>query len=390
MRRNIVLPAVVALLVVFAAAAGFLSSRVTSGPGGGSVLEMTERWLREDARSNVEVYAGAVPPALDQLLNSGVTNPADRVSLPIHPQAKLLGSSYMHQPDGTDLVWMMYDVDGDIGTVAQTIAGQLDTSPWQVTAGLGEDTTRVVRFQNSRIADLEGSAIVRLNPNADGYRLTVARSGQDTTLDVKLTALTPSIGARIQPDLTVGRVDPGSGRAAGLLTGDRIVRVNDTGVKNPQELAAALQAVANAGSPRAAVTYIVALGAQEDAGSVPRAFVPPQKPLALPQTFPGVQAWQGLTVLRYAWGAEQGGKAYQASMVSRDSASAVAGRVRDGLKAAGWQITGDAPRGFATELQVASSAAGLSGQVSIDQFAEDSAYIQVVVQLQSGQASGRP
>ncbi|MSQ30265.1 MAG: hypothetical protein EXR68_07260, partial [Dehalococcoidia bacterium] len=149
---------------------------------------MTERWFREDARSNVEVYADAVPPALDQLLNSGVTNPADRVSLPIHLQAKLLGSSYMHQADGTDLVWMMYDVDGDIRIVAQAVAGQIDASPWQVTAGLGEEITRVLRFQNSRIADLDGSAIVRLNPNADGYLLTVTRSGKGTTLDVKLTA----------------------------------------------------------------------------------------------------------------------------------------------------------------------------------------------------------
>lgn len=397
MRRNTVLLAAAALLVVLAVGvAGVVAMRYAGGSlarGGGSgraALTMAERWLREDATSGVEIYPGILPPVLDQILNSGATNPADRMVLPIHPKATLLGSSYIHQADGTDLVWVMYDVEGDIGAVAQVVSDQLNQSPWQVMAGVGEDTARVVRFQSSRISDLEGSAIVRLNPNADRYRLTVSRGGKDTTFDVTLTALAPSIGAGIQADLTVTRLDPGPAQAAGLKKGDKIVRVNDTAVKTPQELGAALQAAVNTGAPRAALTYIVAVRAQEDQATATRAFVPPQKPLALPQAFPAPQAWQGLTVLRYAWGQQQGGKAYQASMVSKDTAAVVANRVRDGLKAAGWQITGDTPVGFATQLQITNSTAGLSGQVSIDQYPEDSAYIQVVVQIQSGQGSGRP
>ena len=392
MRRRIILAAVAAALaVVVIAAAGFLASRTLGGRGGdGAALLMAERWLRDDAASGVEVFPGAVAPVLDRLLNGSVTNPAERISLPVHPNARLLGSSHIHQADGTDLVWLMYDVDGDIATVAQAVAEQLNQSPWQVSAGLGEDTSRVVRFQNSRLAGIDGTAIVRLNPNASSYRVTVSREGKDATLTVKLTALTPSLGVAVAANLVVGRVDPGPAQEAGMKQADRILRVNDTAVTNPQQLAAALQAVASAGPPRSALTYIVAAGPQGDPAQAQRAFVAPQQPIVLPQTFPARQAWQGLTVLRYAWGEQQGGRAFQASLVSKDSAAVVAGRVRNGLRAEGWQITGDTPNGFATHLQIANASSGLTGQVSIDEYAEDSAYLQVVVQIQSGQAAGRP
>ncbi|MSQ31533.1 MAG: hypothetical protein EXR64_05900 [Dehalococcoidia bacterium] len=391
MRRNMVLAAVAAALVVVAvAAAGFATLRARGDWGGdGAALIMVERWLRDDATSGVEVFPGVVAPVLDQLLNGSVTKPAERITLPVHPNARLLGSSYIHQGDGTDLVWVMYDVDGDIAAVAQVVAEQLNRSPWQVSAGLGQDTSRVLRFRNSRLTDIDGTAIVRLNPNAARYRVTVSRGGTDTTLTVKLTALAPSLGVGIDGSLAVGRVDPGPAQEAGVKQGDRIVRVNDTTVTNPQQLAAALQAVANAGSPRSALTYIVAASAPGDPAAG-RAFVPPQQPIVLPQTFPARQAWQGLTVLRYAWGEQPGGGAFQASLVSKDSAAVVAARVRDGLRAEGWQITGETPNGFATQLQIANASSGLSGQVSIDQYAEDSAYLQVVVQIQSGQATGRP
>ena len=68
-------------------------------------------------------------------------------------------------------------------------------------------------------------------------------------------------------------------------------------------------------------------------------------------------------MVRYAFGQQQGGRAYRASLVSKDSAAAVAGKVRDGLKAAGWQITQDQPQGFATQLQIAHTGQGLVGQV---------------------------
>jgi len=117
---------------------------------------------------------------------------------------------------------------------------------------------------------------------------------------------------------------------------------------------------------------------------------PPRTPIPLPQEFPAQQAWQGLTVVRYAFGQQEGGKVYRASLVSKDAAAAVANRMRDGLKAAGWQITADRPQGFATQLQIANAGQGLAGQVVVDQLPQDSAYIQVVVQIQSGQATGRP
>ena len=392
MRRSTVFPAIAVFLVVFAvAAAGFATSRLQGGgSGGGAVTKMAERWLRDDGATGVEINPGVVTPVLDHLLNAGATSPADRMSLPVHPQAKLLGSSHLKQPAGGDLVWVMYDVEGDVAAVTEAIIAQLDASPWQVMAQIAQATERVIQFQNTRLADFEGSAIVRLYPNAADYRLTVQRDGAQTTLTVKLTALAPSIGAGTQPDLTVTRVDAGPAQQAGLRQGDRMVRVNDTAVGNPAELAKALQAVAHSGTPRSSLMYVVQMRAPEEALGAPGAFTPPLTPLALPQGFPAQQAWQGLTVVRYAFGQQQGGNAYRASLVSKDSTGAVATRVRDGLQAAGWAITADQPQGFATQLQIAHQGQGLIGQVGIDQFAEDPAYIEVLVQIQSGQAAGRP
>lgn len=393
MRRSTVFPALAVFIAVFAvAAAAFVATRISGAAsgGGGAATRMAERWLRDDPTTGVEIFPGVVPPVLDQLLNQGVTNASERMALPVVPNARLLGSSHLKQPGGGDLVWVMYDVDGEVAAITQAVAERMNQTPWQVTAQIAQETEQVVQFQNTRIADLNGSVIVRLEPNADTYRLTVARGGGERTMDVKLTALAPSVGVGVQGDLTVTRVDPGPAQTAGLQAGDRIVRVEDTAVKSPSELASAMQAVAHAGTPRASVMYVVQVQAPQDAAGAPTAFAPPRTPLPLPQEFPAQQAWQGLTVVRYAFGQQEGGKVYRASLVSKDGAAAVADRVRDGLKAAGWQITADQPQGFATQLQIANAGQDLAGQVVVDQFAEDPAYIEVVVQIQSGQAAGRP
>lgn len=393
MRRSTVFPALAVFIVVFAvAAAAFVATRISGAAtgGGGAATKMAERWLRDDPTTGVEIFSGVVPSVLDQLLNQGVTNASERMSLPIVPNARLVGSSHLKQPGGGDLVWVMYDVDGDVSAVTKAVAERMNQTPWQVTAQIAQETEQVVQFQNTRLAELDGSVVIRLEPNADTYRLTVSRGGSESTMNVRLTALAPSIGAGVQGDLTVTRVDPGPAQTAGVQKGDRIVRVEDTAVKSPAELAAALQAVAHSGTPRASVMYVVQVQAPQDAAGAPVAFAPPKTPLPLPQEFPAPQAWQGLTVVRYAFGQQEGGKVYRASLVSKDPAATVANRVRDGLKAAGWQITADHPQGFATQMQIANAGQGLAGQVVIDQFAQDPAYIEVVVQIQSGQAAGRP
>ena len=152
-----------------------------------------------------------------------------------------------------------------------------------------------------------------------------------------------------------------------------------------------ISATTTTGATKASLTYIVATRASEAQAQQPTAaFTLPQKPLALPSTFPGAQAWQGLAVVSYQWEQQQGQKAYQATMVSKEASTAVAARVRDGLKAAGWQITADQPVGFATQLQIQHPGQGLTGRVGIDQLPQDSAYIQVLVQIQGGQAAGKP
>ncbi len=391
MRRNNVLPALAVFLVVFAvAAAGFVASKVKSpGSSGGASLQMAEQLLRQDATTGIEIVPGVVVPALDQLVNAGVTNAADRMSLPTIPNARLIGSTHIQGGDGGNLVLVMYEVDQDMSMVTEALSKQLDQSPWQVTGAQGQATQRVLGFRNSR-NDLEGSVTVRLHRQADAYSLTVSRGGKDVTNRMKITALTPSVGATTQPDLTIVRVEPGPAQVAGLQAGDKIVRVNDTAVKNPQELAAALAATVASGTPRSTVAYLLAQSPSPDQAQGATAFVAPQPPLAVPSSFPAAQAWQGLTVVDYATGQVQGGRAYNLRLVSKDPAAAVANRVRDGLKAAGWQIVSDTPQGFATQLQIANQAQGLTGQVAIDQFEGDSAYIQVVVRIQSGAPGGKP
>ncbi len=385
MRRNAVIPAVVIFLVIFAIIlAGFAAMRLR---GGGNATEMIGRLLREDATSGVQVYPGTLPPVLDQILNVGVTDLADRMSVPIPAGARLVGSSHLRQSDGTDLVWLMYDVDGALNDVSGIVAEQLDTSPWQITAGRGEGTAQIMRFQNRRLVDLEGSVRIRIIPGVDRYRLVVSRDGTETALDIQLIALTPTVGAKVESDLTVSRVWPGPALEAGLRAGDRILRVGDSAVSGSSELAAALQQVAQSGT-RASLTYILAAPSDPDAGDPP--FAPPQRKVSLPADFPAPDAWRDLTVLDYQWAVRPGVKTYQASMLSTGTAAEVAASLRVGLEGADWEIAADRPQGFATQLGISHQADGLIGQVLIDQFPSDSAYLQVLVQIQTAPLAGTP
>ena len=392
MSRNSVLPAVAVFLVVFAVAVGgFVATRVSgAASGGGAATTMLERMLRGGPGSNVEVTPGVFPSALDQILNGGITNPADRITVPIHPKARLLGSAYTHQGTGADRVIVMYDVDGDIAEVVKTISEQLNQAPWTLVAGQGSETSQTVVFSNTKVQGLQGQAIVELNPEARTYRVTVARDGGETTLTMKRTALSPTIGGALTPDLVVQRVDPGPASDAGLKPGDRIVKVEGTAVKDARELTSALHAVAGAGARRSAVTYVIDSAAV--APPAPAPLVEPTVPVALPATFPAPQAWQGLSVLQYEWSPQEGqpGLAHQAAMISKDPPAAVATRVRDGLKAAGWTIVSDTPQGFATQLEIVKPSDRLIGQVAIDQAQDGSSFTQVVVQIQGAPAAGTP
>jgi hypothetical protein len=227
---------------------------------------------------------------------------------------------------------------------------------------------------------------VQENPSSSDFRLTAVRAGKEVTLIVPRLAPVPLLAAALDTNLSVTRVDSGPERTAGLQVGDRISHVNDTAVTSRQTLDGALHALAVSGQHSSSVTYVVQI---KPAVAPPAAtFVAPSTPLQLPAVFPAQQAWQGLIVLNYVWGAQQGGKAYQATMVSKDGSGSVANRVRDGLKAAGWAITADTAAGFATQLTIANQGSGQSGQVSIDAFPTDSAYVEVNVQIQNASAAG--
>lgn len=383
-RRFTVFAAVLAVSALAIASCG--GDEASSGG-----LQLADRWLRvgEEISTNVGVYDRALPPDLSELLNPEIVQngPAsDPVALPVHPQAVLLGSYHLRRSDGTNLLWLIYDVDGDSAEVAKTIGQQLDQSPWQVVGGQANEALSVVRFQNTRSGDLDGSAVVQENPSSSDFRLTVVRAGKEVALTVPRSAPVPLLAAKLGTDLAVTRVDSGPEHSAGLQVGDRISRVNDTAVTSQQTLDAALHALATSGQRRSSVTYVVQI--RPPVAPEASTFVVPLTPPQLPAAFPAQEAWQGLTVLDFVWGAQQGGKTYQATLISKDGSGTVTSRVRDGLTAAGWEITADAAAGFATELTIANPGSGQSGQVSIDAFPTDSAYVQVVVQIQSAGAGG--
>ena len=374
------------------AAAFALLAVALSGCSGGDErdggLTLADRWLRvgEDLGTGVRLYDHALPPDLSDLLNPGSdagATASDRVSLPVHPQATLLGSYQLQNADGTSVLWLIYDVAGVGAEVARTIAQQLDQSPWQVVGGQGDEAMTVVRFQNSRSSELDGSAVVQERPSTSEFKLTVARGGRETALTVSRSATVPTIEGALGPDLTVTRVAAGAARTAGMLVGDRLVRVNDAPVTSKATLDAALRGLASSGTRRSSIAYVVQIRLQTPTEVT---FLPPPVPLSLPATFPAAEAWRGMAVLDFGWGTQPGGKGFHATLVSEDSSTVVANRVRDALKAAGWEILGDTPLGFATQLSIAHRGDGYVGQVSIDTLPQDSEYVQVQVQIQTGTA----
>ncbi len=351
---------------------------------------IAERWLRagEDAQSNVVVYERRLPPDLSDLLNPDATADTpeeDRVAFPVHPDGSLVGSYVLRRAEGRHLVWLIFDVAVPRPDVERLVADQLDETPWQVTGMQSDPSMPVVRFQSSLGYDIEGSAIVQPSPATDSFQLTVDREGDQVTLDVDRSAPSPVIEASLEDDLTVRRVDAGAARRAGLQERDRIVAVDDTEVETRRELAEALQDLAQAGEPVVGLTYVIDVQPER----------PPDEPLfvmpdgrQLPSRFPALEAWDGLTVLDFAWVAQQGGRAYQSSMVSTQSPTVVADSLRDALEAEGWEIVDDRPMGFATVLELFHAGDGLGGSVQIDAFPPDEDFTLVVVQLQTAAGGG--
>ncbi len=143
---------------------------------------LSERFLRlgEDLETEVEVYDGALPPALSDALNPGRTEETpdeDLVALPVHPNGVLLGSYWLRRDDGINTFILFYDVDGDDRTVETALREQLDQSPWQVIGGQSTESLSWVSFQSTISGDVDGQAAITPLPpveSEDGGTLTLS------------------------------------------------------------------------------------------------------------------------------------------------------------------------------------------------------------------------
>lgn len=353
-----------------------------------SAVPLTERWLRvgEDPSADVLVYDAKLPPNLVDLLNPGAASGGtEQVQLPVHPAGKLVGSYVVRKPDGTHLVWLIYDVAEAPVEVVKKVQEQLDARPWQVVGAQADPSGTLLRFQSSSGGDLQGTAIVNQRPATATYSLVVERGGKQTTLSVTRGATVPELAASLGDDLTVKRVDAGAAKTAGLKEGDRIVKVGEVAVSDRKSLAAAQQSLAAEKTPSTSVTYVVQIAPSSEVDK--RTFTEPAS-LILPGKFPVKGFFDALIVTEFQWVQQAGGAGFSASAISKDGSTALAGRLKDALQKDGWQVLQDVPSGSSTQMQFQHSD-GRSGVAEVGPFEPDSAYTQVVMQVQTGQPGGR-
>jgi hypothetical protein len=249
---------------------------------------------------------------------------APLVALPVHPDGALLGSGRIDRPDGTKGFFLIYDVSGATVAVEETVARQLDQSPWQVTGGQSTEDLAIVQFQSTVSADLQGIAWV-------------------------------------QP------IDASSALEAEAAAAD--------GADGSDEAAAPLE------GPFASVLYLIETE-PPIAADEPDFALPVGRPL--PGNFPATFLLDdSKTITQLAWNTVPGGSAYQVTILTRESAFDVADVYRDRFELEGWDLTGDDAVGFATVLQFASDDGAVQGSVSLDAFAADDTYTEIVVQVQA-------
>ncbi len=350
--------------------------------------ELADRWLRvgEDIGTGVDVYEGKLPPQLPALLNPGAGSGSDgQVALPVHPQGTLLGSFHIRRPDGTNLLWIIFDVPGADADVQQTVSQQLDATPWQVTGGQQTESLAVVRFQDTLSSDIQGTAVVQPLPNTPTWAMTVERGGKQVNLTIQRSAPVPTIDASLEEQnggVVAQAVDPGPAQDAGLQANDQIVSIDGQAVKTLDDVAHQLHALGDKGDKTSSLVYILQIQAPHTPAST---FVlPPSR--SLPKDFPApFLVGSGMTVLDVNWSAQAGqGTAYQVTLLSKSATADVAQAVRDVLKQQQWTLVNDQAVGFATQLDFANAGGDIQGRATVDSYADDKSYTSVVVQLQTG------
>lgn len=139
-------------------------------------------------------------------------------------------------------------------------------------------------------------------------------------------------------------------------------------------------AVANGAKPVTSVIYIV-----EIEPNTPPKNKPYELPVArpIPAGFPRDFVFDGMTPISVQWASVPQGKSYQMRMITKQSSLDVTERYRDVFKRAGWTLSSDEARGFATTLEFEKDGGTSQASVSIDAFEEDAAYTAVIFQMRT-------
>jgi len=355
---------------------------------GGSV-DLADRWIRvgEDARASVETYDAELPPRLVRLLNPGMTDdtdPADLISLPVHPEGVLVGSILIRRPDGINLIWLIYDVPKADYAVAGELDSQLDQTPWQVIGGQANDSIGVVRFQSTVSGDIDGTAVVQALPPEGTFEVVVIRDGSEQTFALEQGAPAPLLEAELDErsdGVVIVRLDPGAALDAGLQPTDRIVSIAGTPVSTLADIARVTRALGEGAAAASTVTYILEIRPPFAAPDVTFALPPGRE---LPSSFPApFLQLPGTVLLDFQWQQQPAGSIYQLSMVTADSNADVTSALRDAIDGAGWSVTEDRAFGFATIIQFEDAAGATQVQATIDAFEGDESLTAVFVTLQS-------
>ena len=145
--------------------------------GGNNDAALADRLLRlgEDAETKLAVTSGKLPADLKTALNPGAnedTPAADLVSIPVHPDSKLLGSFRVERPDGTLAFFLLYDVEGTPEDVEPVVAKQVNESPWQTVGGQSNESVAALRFQSTTSSDVSGTVAIQPVVGAEGSKPT--------------------------------------------------------------------------------------------------------------------------------------------------------------------------------------------------------------------------
>lgn len=250
-------------------------------------------------------------------------------SLPVHPDAVLVGSGRIANPDGSQRYFLVFDLVGTPAEIEQTIAKQLDQSPWQATGGQSSEEIAIVQFQSTMSADVQGVAWVQ----------PILASA---TLEAAAAAEAAAAGEEGDGDATA---------EAPVLEG-----------------------------PFANLMYLVQ--ALPPGGPTEEDFELPQA-RPVPETFPAAFLIdEDMTVINTAWSTQPGATAYRITILTPGSSFELAEDYRERIEDEGWEVVEDEAVGFATLLGFASDDEGVQGQVQLDAFTEDEGYTQIVISLQ--------